>query len=87
MRPVQDADLVGHRERFLLVVRDQHRGGAARLDDLAHLERQPLAQVDVEIGERLVEQQQLGRGASARASATRCCWPPEISCGYLSSSP
>ena len=25
-----------------------------------------------------------GRGASARASATRCCWPPEISCGYLS---
>ena len=28
-----------------------------------------------------------GRGASARASATRCCWPPEISCGYLSSAP
>ena len=26
-----------------------------------------------------------GRGASARASATRCCCPPEISCGYLSS--
>ena len=26
-----------------------------------------------------------GRGASARASATRCCWPPESSCGYLSS--
>src|SRR5688500_14392085 len=22
-----------------------------------------------------------GRGASARASATRCCWPPESSCG------
>ncbi len=24
-----------------------------------------------------------GDGASARASATRCCWPPESWCGYL----
>ncbi len=28
-----------------------------------------------------------GRGASARASATRCCWPPESSCGYWRSAP
>ncbi len=28
-----------------------------------------------------------GRGASARASATRCCWPPESSCGYLRPEP
>jgi len=40
-------------------MRDHHRGGAALLDDLAHLERQALAQVDVEVGKRLVEQQQI----------------------------
>ena len=57
---VHHADLVGHGEGLVLVVRHQHRGGAARLDDVAHLERQALAQVDVEVGERLVEQQQLG---------------------------
>ena len=28
-----------------------------------------------------------GCGASARASATRCCWPPDSSCGYLSRAP
>ena len=31
-----------------------------RLDDVAHLARQPLAHVDVEVGERLVEEQELG---------------------------
>ena len=30
------------------------------LEDVAHFEREPLAQVDVEVGERLVEQQQFG---------------------------
>ena len=84
---VQHADLVGHREGLVLVVRHQDRRRAARLDDVAHLVRQALAQVDVEVGERLVEQQELGRGASARASATRCCWPPESSCGYFSARP
>ena len=29
-----------------------------RLDDVAHFQRQPLAQFDVEVGEGLVEQQQ-----------------------------
>ena len=57
---VHDADLVGERERFVLVVRHQDRRGAARLDDVAHFERQALAQIDVEVGERLVEQQQIG---------------------------
>jgi hypothetical protein len=32
-----------------------------RAQDVTHFERQPLAKVDVEIGERLVEQQQSGR--------------------------
>jgi hypothetical protein len=53
------------------------------LEDVAHLAREALAQVDVEVREGLVEQQQAGLGARARASATRCCWPPESSCGNL----
>ncbi len=35
--------------------------------------RDALAQIDVEIRERLVQQQSSGAGASARASAIRCC--------------
>jgi hypothetical protein len=57
---VQDADLICHGKGLLLVVRDQYRSRATGLDDLAHLERQPLAQLRVEVGERLVQQQQLG---------------------------
>ena len=61
MRPcAHDADLVGDRERFVLVVRDEDRGRVLLLEDVAHFEAQALAQVDVEVGERLVEQQQLG---------------------------
>ncbi len=62
--PLLDAALVHHadpvtdRERLALVVRDQHRGRRGRLQDGAHLQREPLAQLDVEAGERLVEQQQ-----------------------------
>ena len=60
MRAVaHDADLVGDRERVVLVVRDQDRGDVLLLEDLAHFQAQPLAQVDVEVGEGLVEQQQL----------------------------
>jgi hypothetical protein len=34
---VHDADLVGERERFVLVVRDQDRRGSTRLDNVARL--------------------------------------------------
>ena len=43
----------------------------AALEDRAHLDRQPLAQVDVEVRERLVEQQQVGLRARAPARARR----------------
>ena len=36
---------------------------------------------DVETGRRLVEDEDLGRAAMAMAMATRCCWPPDSSCG------
>ena len=38
-------------------------------------------------GERLVSNSTSGRRASARATATRCCWPPERCAGRRSSSP
>lgn len=50
------ADLVGHGERFVLVVRNQNGGHALFLQDAAHLERQAFAQLDVEVGKRFVEQ-------------------------------
>ncbi len=56
-----DADLVGERERLVLVVRDEDRRRPRGVENRAHLERQPLAQIDVEIRERLVEQQQIRR--------------------------
>jgi len=56
---VQDADLVGDREGFRLVVGDQDRRRALLLQDLPNLLAQALAHLDIEVRERLVEQQQL----------------------------
>ena len=44
----------------MLVVRHQHRGRAGAPDDLAHLLPEPLAHLDVEVREGLVEEQELG---------------------------
>ena len=57
---VHDADFVGERERLVLVVGDQDRRRARVFQDRAHFDRKALAHVDVEIRERLVEQQQPG---------------------------
>jgi len=53
------ADTVGDGEGFVLIVRDEERCGAGLLQDRAHLEGKPFAQLDVEIRKRLVEQQQM----------------------------
>jgi len=60
------ADFVCHGECFVLVVRDEDGGHALFFQNAAHLERQAFAQLDVEVGERFVEQQQFrmrGQGA------------------------
>ena len=49
----------------------------SRLDAL-ELDLHLLAQLQVERAERLVEEQHRGWLIRARASATRCCWPPDI---------
>ena len=63
MRPrCEHAHAVGEGEGLLLVVGDEHRGGPGvaqdGLDVVPHLR----AEVGVEVGERLVEEQQGGRG-------------------------
>ena len=47
--------------------------------ELLELELHLVAQLAVERSEGLVEEQHRGVLMSARASATRCCWPPESS--------
>ena len=51
---------VGHGQRLLLVVRHHHGGEAELALQLADLDPHLLAQLGVEIGERLVEQQHVG---------------------------
>ncbi len=56
------ADLVAYGKSLELVVGDKQRRGVGRLEDAAHLVGEPLAQVNIEVGERLVEQQQAWLG-------------------------
>ena len=52
-----DDDGVGHAQRLLLIVRDEHERDAGGLLDVLELLLHVLAQLQVERGERLVEQQ------------------------------
>ena len=53
---VEHGDGVGDRERLVLVVGDDERGGPGAVEGLAHLRAHRLAQRGVERGERLVEE-------------------------------
>ncbi|MCY1534488.1 hypothetical protein D9M68_698620 [compost metagenome] len=58
--------MVADGEGFLLVMGDQDGTGAAGLEDVADFMAQASAQFSIEVGERLVEQQQArfrGQGA------------------------
>ena len=62
-------DAVGHRQRLLLVVGDEHEGDAGLLLELLQLDAHGLAQLEIERRERLVEQEDLrarGHGAGER---------------------
>ncbi len=56
---MHDGDLVGQRQRLGLVVGDIDEGDAGAALQLLQLDPHALAQLGVEIGERLVEQQDL----------------------------
>ena len=55
---VHHADAVADGKGFQLVVGHKQGRGARSLQYATHLMRQPFAQIDIEIGKRLVEQQQ-----------------------------
>ena len=55
-----DADRVAERQRLVLIVRDEHCGGAAALERVDHRAPGLLAQARVEGAERLVEQDDVG---------------------------
>jgi hypothetical protein len=55
-------DAIGQTQRLFLIVRDDHRCGASRTQDGAHLDPQARAQAGVQVGERLVEQHDARRG-------------------------
>ncbi len=57
---VHDRDPVAHRERLLLVVGHVHERDADLALDALQLELEPLAQLEVERAERLVEEQDVG---------------------------
>ena len=80
-------DAVGDGERLLLVVRHIGDGEVEIELQLADLLAHAPAQLGIEVRQRLVEQQHLRLQISARATATRCCCPPESSDGARFSSP
>ena len=78
---------IGEHRRFVEIVRDQqdrHAQACAAIGKLA-VELPPGDAIDG--GKRLVEKQHGGSRASARATATRCCCPPESCAGRRCSSP
>ena len=68
---VHDADGVANGKGLELVVGHEQRGGLGRLENGADLVRQALAQVHIQIGKRLIEQQQarLGRERTRQGDA------------------
>ncbi len=58
-RVVHDDDPVGHRERFLLVVRDVDEHQAELALEVAQLDAHPQLEQPVEVAERLVEEERL----------------------------
>ena len=84
---VHDGNAVAHRERLFLVVGDEHEAhpqlALERLEFALHL----LTELEVESAERFIEEKHLGFVDERRASATRCCWPPDIWLGLRFSRP
>ena len=73
--------LIGKRQRFALVVGHQDGGDAGvasrRATVLRMAARRPVSSAENGSSSSISR----GCWASARASATRCCWPPDSSCG------
>ena len=76
------ADPIGDAERLLLVVGDEQRRDAELGLDAADLVAQRAARTLASSADSGSSSSSTsGWMASARASATRCCWPPDSWCG------
>ena len=58
------------------VMGGEDKGHARFLIQALHDVHDLLAVLGVKVGSRLIGQDKGGVGANARATATRCCWPP-----------
>ena len=74
---VQHGDPIAEQQRLGHVVGHEDRGEAELAADAPERLLQAVAGERIERAERLVEQHEPRRAASARATPTRCCWPPE----------
>ena len=76
-----DHDAVGQRERLLLVVGHVDRGDAELALDARISLRRTIRILASSADRGSSRSRTWGSMASARASATRCCWPPDICYG------
>ena len=74
---VHDGDLVAKRESFHAIMGDEEHGNAEGAEQVTQLtaQRLPCWAVQAESGSS--SKSNRGCGASVRARATRCFWPPE----------
>ncbi len=78
---VHDADPVGDRQRLGLVVGDEQRRDPEPLLEAADLSTQLWRTRASSADSGSSSSSTVGSIASARAIATRCCWPPDSWCG------
>ena len=64
---IHHADQITDGERLKLIMRHHQRRGPGRFQNATHLMRQTLAQINIEIGKRLIQQQEFG----SRCQGTR----------------
>ena len=77
----EQRDAVAHAHRLLRVMRDDDGGGAAFAQDGQRLGAHGVLEARSRPENGSSIRRTAGRGASARASATRCCSPPDRTCG------
>ena len=77
---MHDADFICDGKSLVLIVGHQYSRCVLALENVAYFQAQTLTQASTSRFEKgSSSNNKSGRGANARANATRCCWPPESS--------
>ena len=77
----QHGDAVAERHGLLVVLGDVEDGRAEAREQPRQFQAHLVAQLGVDVAQRIVEQEHIGSATSARASAVRCFWPLDSSRG------